>query len=175
MDNNMTDNNSTPWDNVLSDIFDKIGPAEGSGEAVEVPPEEQITEPSPQGNCIYCVECKNITLHYPQFPENMFHNAIIGWMRVVVIPRMNYNKRCFVCVLQYILQSQSNEFTLIDKIIAEKMMQSLPELATLPQYCIHTNVAPNPEEQVKESNEPSSTRPKNIRQILNEFRERSAE
>lgn len=169
----MNNSNNSPeinWDNVLSDIHEKLGPAEVDN--TQIPQEQPTQEPSPEGNCIFCVRCKTVKLQYPEFPLDPYHLPMAIWIKVNISGRMKANRRCFPCVLTYILQ-YPEEFSLLDQIIAEKLMHSLQDLTLMPYKCLHENFSKPPDEpkQMPDTTE----KPRNIRDILENFKNSNPE
>ena len=161
-------NENTPnidWDNLLTGIIEEIGPNEG----LEDTPAVELT---PNGTCIYCTKCTDIKLWYPIFPLNPYNLPILQWFRITVAPRMQHFRRCFMCVMIHIMHS-NGEFTMLDQILAEKMMHSIPDLVQMPHMCIHENIADPPESTEEELPiEQPIEQIGDIRQILQNFRNR---
>ena len=188
--NENEDNQNKPeinWDNLLNDIQQELGP---SPETTNVPPTPTGLEPvekTKDGNCIYCLKCADVKLWYPQFPLDNYHMPIVQWIRVMVAPRMQHYRRCFVCIMLYMMHNPM-EFNLVDQVLAEKMLHSVPDIMNnMPHLCIHENIAPTsaPTEMpfsLEEGQTPNKTpeeedttgttttrEPKDIRQIIEEF------
>lgn len=179
-DNESQESESTfDWDSLLTDIQKDLGPspvlpAEGSPKDNSPNPEHETSN----GQCLYCVQCKDIKLWFPAFPPNPYHLPVIMWLRTIVAPIMQRHQRCFVCVLIHILNAPN--FTIVDQIIAEKLMHTLPDLLGMPKSCIHSDTVDGPpqdvvpeEQPVQEETPPAA--PRDIRQILADFRQNQEE
>ncbi len=171
------------WDNLLNDIQQELGPSEitnniNPNQLENIPAH---TEKTQEGTCIYCLKCTDVKLWYPQFPIDSYHIPIVHWIRVMIAPRMQHYRRCFICIMLYVMHNPM-EFNLVDQILAEKLLHAVPDmLNNMPHLCIHENIAePAPETpalaegQIQETEEPSTNEetprtPKDIRQIIADF------
>ena len=166
------------WDSLLSDIQKDLGPSPVIAPNAQALDNVEPQHDNPRGQCLYCKQCKDIKLWFPAFPPNPYHLPIVMWLRTLVAPLMQQHQRCFICVMMYILNSSN--FTILDQIIAEKLMQALPDILTMPKSCIHadsvddpvgaTPPATAPEEPAQpKTEEKAPEQPRNIRQIIADF------
>lgn len=166
------------WDSLLSDIQKDLGPS-----PVVTPGNQAVDNPNPEhenprGQCLYCKQCKDIKLWFPAFPPNPYHLPLIMWLRTLVAPLMQQHQRCFICVMMYILNSPN--FTILDQMIAEKLMQALPDLLNMPKSCIHSDSVNDPEGALPppaaeeptppKAEEKAPEQPRDIRQIIADFK-----
>ena len=159
------------WDNLLTDILEEIGPNESPNSLPAVEELDNAEPLTPNGTCIYCTKCVDIKLWYPLFPPTPYSTPIIQWMRIVVAPRMQHFRRCFMCVMINIMHS-NDEFTIVDQILAEKMVHSIPDLVNMSHMCIHENIAETSENTEESPVEQPKEEIGDIRQILQNFRNR---
>ena len=153
-------NENFDWDSLLKDIQTNLGPSH-----IEQPIQEK------NDRYIYCKHCENVPLWLPALPPNTYHLPVIMWFQQIVVPRMYHNERCFVCVLTYILNSP--QFTIVDQILAEKFIHSVPDLINSHIIHLEKEQKQEPTQQPKEEyTQPteSSNEPKSIRDILQQFK-----
>ena len=176
-ENDNTNNENINWDGLLNEIQAELGPITAETTSLQST-DTSLPEKTANGTCIWCLKCENVKLWYPQFPTDAYHIALVHWLRMIVAPTMQHYRRCFVCVMMYIM-SNPTEFNLIDQVLAEKLIHSIPDLMAMPHLCIHENrIEPDtsemkalPESPETKETPPTKQTPKDIRQIINDFNE----
>lgn len=161
--NNESSGPNIDFDELLQDIQKNIGPkdTEPTNTAgllpAELQPDEVPLEDRGQSDegCLYCVNCKKAKLQYPAFPLHPHTLPLVQWINMFVAPTMELHKLCFACVLTWMYQytDPTGPVTIVDKIIAEKLLNTYDQYRHLPINCIHERKPVEPAEEPEPRNQ----------------------